>query len=182
MILRRNCCRGWSETCWRLSAVAAHCVTSRVQQCRIRSCGILPAHQDNSRQASPPIGINRRSSGGRRAGPEGDATRFERTAGARIRMHDAFETERHRQGRGVRNKSRRCEIDRGADRTVIVVIAGILRRRLARRIHSAALCGATTALWAATGRMPSRCTWPNESTICSASAANANHAPRRLWR
>ena len=73
------------------------------------------------------------------AGSEKDRTREARALlGGKCR-HDAREMERHRQLRRLRRKGRRGQKDRGADRAIIVVIAGILvgilRRRPLRRLR-----------------------------------------------
>ena len=100
-------------------------------------------------------------------------------------QRDAFEPERHRQLRRLRRKRSRGEKDRGADRAIIVVVARssapeLLRRRRGLEVTEPVATAPEAQAAPPTCTLP---TWmcPNDSTICSTSAASPSHAPYRLW-
>ena len=155
------------------------------RQCRLRSHGRKPvqkpAHAADRRRPQPRRRRSARSEEGRARGSDA-------AFGVEAQC-DALELKRHHQERRLRGKRRRGEEDRGADRAIIVTIAGILsgimRRRLLLRLCECYRLGLGER---PEGSSPDRSTctlpiwmWPNDSTSCSTNAASPSRAPKRLW-
>ena len=94
-----------------------------------------------------------------------------------IGMLDGFRNEQHRQLRRLRQERRRREMDYRTNRAIIVrLIGGMLRGRGRVLTRSSR----RRSRMSFRPRTPSRWTWPNDNTSCTANANSASREPSRL--